>query len=103
MQQRLVGNLKRFVERFSFIGINAALAAFDLCQRAARQVTACKLRFRGKLFLRQTSCEPRSPDRCADSLAVFQIRTSTTFARCMLKIRLSADFLYLRIILQAAT
>ena len=53
LQQRLIGDLKRFVERFSFIGINAALAAFDFCQSTAGQIAACKLCFCRKLFLRQ--------------------------------------------------
>ena len=52
LKQRLVGDLKRLVERLSFIGIDAALAAFDLCQCAAGQIAACKLCFCCKLILR---------------------------------------------------
>ena len=71
MQQGLVRDMQRLVKRLQFIGINAALAAFDFCQSTAGQIAACKLCFCRKLFLRQTLCKPRGPDCRTNDFTIF--------------------------------
>ena len=97
LQQRLIGDLKRFVERGSFIGRNAALAAFDFCQCTAGQITACKL------CLRHAPRKPCGPDRRADGLTVFQIHANIILALNMPKNPPWSGFFGLQITRQAAT
>ena len=103
LQQRLIGDLKRFVERFSFIGINAALAAFDFCQCTAGQITACKLCLCRKLLLRHAPRKPCGPDHRADGLTVFQIHANFILALNMPKNPPWSGFFGLQITRQAAT
>ena len=56
------------MEGFHFIGVNVALADFDFCEGASRQVAAEHLELGGELFLRQVICFSDFCKMCAETL-----------------------------------